>query len=327
MRLITILLGRIGDMILLTPFFELIKQKFPESQIEVIASRHNYIILKNNPNISKIHIYDKKINHTLQLILYLRLNQFDYYIDPKDHYSTESAIFSKIVRSKIKIGFNKKNSNNFNYPIEDVSLHKNLHFSQRLILPLKYLDINLPNLPLKPILFEDINSIKYVDEFIAKNELRKYIICCNLSASKINKMWQTEKWIKFFQNLSNSNKFNFVITFEPKHKIIAEEIKKVVPKVVLFNSRSIMDVVSLVKISDLILTPDTSIVHIAAAYNRPIIVLHSGLSETYNWFHPLSEINKTIFADDGIDELSSITVDSLVKEFNNMLTIIQNEEN
>ncbi|MGB9701935.1 MAG: glycosyltransferase family 9 protein [Candidatus Kapaibacteriota bacterium] len=327
MKILTILLGRIGDMILLTPFFELIKEKYPESQIEVIASRHNYIVLKNNPNIAKIHIYDKKILHTLQLLSYLRLNQFDFYIDPKDHFSHESAIFANIVRAKTKIGYNKPDSHNFDIAIEDISKHSNLHFVQRLWLPLENLEISLPKQPLKPILFEDVNSSKYVEEYILKLEQSKPIICCNISASKENKMLTTAKWIEFLKEAIKKSDFNYVLTFEPKHKILADEIKHSLPKIQLFSSRNLMDVISLIKQSYLVITPDTSIVHIAAAFNKPIIAFHSGIMETYVWFRPLSDVNSTIFAEEGVDDLSSIDANRIIDEFNKMLIILQKENN
>ena len=45
---------RIGDMIITTPVFREFKSSFPDAEINVLASRSNSIILKNNPHVDNI---------------------------------------------------------------------------------------------------------------------------------------------------------------------------------------------------------------------------------------------------------------------------------
>ena len=47
---------RIGDMIITTPVFREFKSSFPDAEINVLASRSNSIILKNNPHVDNIFI-------------------------------------------------------------------------------------------------------------------------------------------------------------------------------------------------------------------------------------------------------------------------------
>ncbi len=312
-------------MVLLTPFIQVIKNNFPYANIDVIASNYNFQILKNNPSVSKVFVYDKKFYRILKLISTLRSTNYDYYIDPKDHFSRESSIFSKIIKAKIKIGFNKINSNNFDLGIDGMEQHQSIHFVQRLWLPLTCLGIDLPDKPIKPILVEDENSKLYVRDFLQFLNFNQKNIVCNLSASKDNKMWLKEKWIEFLLSCDLLND-NFIITCEPKHIEMAEEIVNKVKDLKLFKSRNIKDMISLLKNTDILLSPDTSLIHIAAAFNTPVITLHSGLKETYTWFKPLSDINSTIFADEGIDDIRGIAIDKVKFEFNKMLIIIHKNE-
>jgi heptosyltransferase III len=55
-----------------------------------------------------------------------------------------------------------------------------------------------------------------------------------------------------------------------------------------FPSRSINDVVALVSQSKLVISPDTSVVHIASAFNVPCIALFHSLWWNVHKFAPLS---------------------------------------
>lgn len=318
------MLGRIGDMILLTSLIELLKKKYPESQLEVIASNHNFVVLKDNPNISNHLIYNKKFNSTIKLVKYLRLNKFDYYIDPKDHFSKESSILSKVVRAKSKIGFNNKGSNNFNYPIPFYNAEENLHFTQRLMKSLKYLNVELPELTPKPILYENKDSAEFVDRFLKQNNLdhfNKRIIIINISASKPNKMWDIEKWKELISKIEDLGDFHIILTFDPKHLSQAELIKNAKEKIILFKSRNFSDIISLYKFPDYVISTDTSIVHVSAAFNKPIVVLYAGMRSFSTNFRPLSDIHYSCFAPENEDNLENISVNEVFDAFQKIISL------
>ena len=63
-----------------------------------------------------------------------------------------------------------------------------------------------------------------------------------------------------------------------------------------YKTDSIMDAAALIKKLDLIISPDTSIAHIASTFNKPIITIHENNLDSYKLFAPTSEINRTIFS-------------------------------
>lgn len=310
-------------MILLTSLIDLLKKKYPESKLEFIASNHNFVVLKDNPNISKLLIYNKKFVSTIKLINYLRFNKFDYYIDPKDHFSKESSIISKIVRSKNKIGFNKKGSNNFNIPIPFYNSEEKLHFTQRLMKSLKHLNIELPEKPPKPILYENNESSEFVDKFLKQNNLKnsgRKIIILNISASKPTKMWDIEKWKELISKIEDLGDFHIILTFDPKHLSQAELIKNAKEKIILFKSRNFSDIISLYKFPDFVISTDTSIVHVSAAFNKPIVVLYAGMRSFSTNFSPLSDLHYSCFAPENEDNLENISVDEVFEAFRKIIS-------
>ena len=47
---------------------------------------------------------------------------------------------------------------------------------------------------------------------------------------------------------------------------------------------------------DLIITPDTSIAHIASAFNKPVVTIHENNPDSFHLFAPISSLNRTVFS-------------------------------
>ena len=58
----------------------------------------------------------------------------------------------------------------------------------------------------------------------------------------------------------------------------------------------ILDVAGLIMHLDLIISPDTSIVHIASAFNKPIVSIHEKNQDSYQLFSPISSLSRTVFS-------------------------------
>ena len=94
---------RIGDMIITTPVFREFKSSFPDAEINVLASRSNSIILKNNPHVDNIFINDKNNFLTdLPVLLKLRKKQIDVCFE-FDHSVVRHAIIRLIIINPKKI--------------------------------------------------------------------------------------------------------------------------------------------------------------------------------------------------------------------------------
>ncbi len=325
MKILILLLGRIGDMILFTPFIDILKSKYPNCYIDIICSKHNYPIIQNNPNIHNLIVYTKNFGNHFSVLLKIISQKYDLYIDPKDHYSTESYIFSRIVRAKTKIGFTKNNKNNFDYKITKKSPLAKKHFSLKTMQAFKYLDIEIPNNPPKPILYENNSSKKYVEEFLENIPNQNIKIQINISASKEIRIWEMKNWQEVIQNFKNNSIISFILTCEPKHKKLAEQLSG--SNLYKFNARNISDIISLVKKCDIIVSPDTSIVHIASAFNKPIIALYTSNDQNFVSFAPLSDIKFTLFPPNESGNINNISVNRVVDSLNNLLNILQDAHN
>lgn len=298
-------------MILATPIISALKCKYPQSRLYFIAGSRNHIVIKHNPNISKIIIWNKLPNFLIKNLMLLRFNKFDYYIDPKDHYSRESNIIARIVRSKVKIGLNKK-QRIFDISIPDEKQNEGLHFTQRVFRAFEPLGIVLePNQIPKPELFYSSDNFDYVDKFLREIELKECnFIVFNISASHPRKTFNENVLRSIFTKI----KFDLpiILTFDVKDTVKALELKGNFKFLHLFFSRNLLDIFGLIENSYAVITPDTSIVHIATAYSKPTLAFYSGLDDFFCKFHPNNSKSIVVRAEKGDPGIQSISVSQII---------------
>ena len=85
---------------------------------------------------------------------------------------------------------------------------------------------------------------------------------------------------------------------------------------------SINDAAALIQKLDIIISPDTSIVHIAASFDVPTVSIHENNKDSYQLFAPTSEINRTVFAETN-EGIIGFSVSQLLKYCDELMKIIK----
>ena len=97
-RVLFIRPGGLGDAVLLTPAILNLKSVFPEAEIDILAEKRNYQILKIVPEINRIYCYDKP-----QDFLKIITRKYDIVIDTEQWHRL-SSILARFI-GKITVGF------------------------------------------------------------------------------------------------------------------------------------------------------------------------------------------------------------------------------
>ena len=321
MKINITVLGRIGDMIIATAAFRAIKDKYPDAELHVLAGRQNSTVIENNPDVDKIRILDKSPLKLIRLISSLRKEKFDYYIDPKDHPSTESSKLAALCGAKIKIGFNKPGVKIFDYSIASNKDNYDLHFSERCLNTLEHIGIKSYSGSLKPLLFPTEQSLRKAGKILDQIE-NKPIVFINVSASNPERMFSAEKWgelINYILKIKYKSEYKIVINAAPAEKHIADELKNRFPEIIIPESKSMDEVLALTEVisernsQSFMITPDTSLVHVASAFNMPIIAIYNGRDEVFKKFSPQSDKRISVKAAEGEWSIEDITVKTLIE--------------
>ena len=109
-EILVIKLDRIGDMVMTTPIFRALKEKWPNAQISVLANPINKNVIINNPFINCILVYDrenkyKSFNSRLIFFRDIRGREFDLVIDPYLDYELKTSFITRFVGNKFRLGF------------------------------------------------------------------------------------------------------------------------------------------------------------------------------------------------------------------------------
>ncbi|MBT3298961.1 lipopolysaccharide heptosyltransferase family protein, partial [archaeon] len=156
----------------------------------------------------------------------------------------------------------------------------------------------------------------------------KFLIGINLEgAVKGKKIKFSELW-KICQGLhkANNNVQIIILTTPSNLQRVDEKVtEKLLDYVVTsYKTSTILDVAALISQLDLIITPDTSIVHIASAFNIPMVTIHENNQDSYQLFSPVSTISKTVFSNSTkslvgysahqVIEFSNSVIDKIVRD-------------
>ncbi|MDC0981529.1 glycosyltransferase family 9 protein [Candidatus Pseudothioglobus singularis] len=320
---------RIGDMVITTPVFRELKLKFPKIKISVLASTTNQNILQGNPYVDEIFINSKNnLFKNLIILIKLRKKQFDVCVE-FDHSVVPHAIIRlKIINPKKIISVYKEGR--YGVKGSDLELYdfytkkfENEHFKDIWLNTISPFGV-MPKSK-KYDLFCNDSQLKKAKNFISIYQ-KKILIGINLEGAVPGKKITSEKLEIICKEIYKlNNQVHFILLSSPnKYNQILNLSKQLSLSYVTsgYKTEAILDAAALIKKLDLVITPDTSIVHLASAFNIPIISIHENNIDSYQLFAPTSEINRTVFAESekGIYEFS---VAKLLKYCDELMKIIR----
>ncbi|MDA8905288.1 glycosyltransferase family 9 protein [Candidatus Thioglobus sp.] len=314
---------RIGDMVVTTPVFRELKRAYPDINITVLASKENKDVILNNPYIFEVYTnYKNSLLSDLFTLIKLRNKHFDVCIEFDHSVIIHAIIRLKIINPKKIISIYKdgrygvKGSELELYDFYTNKDTKN-HFSKIWLDTLIFFGIN-SNSTKYDFFLSDLENEK--SNLFISNINKKFKIGINIEAFSLEKRLKLNELKDICEQLyAYCSDIKIILLSSPsfmKHQ--SEIISAMGLNFVTMSHKTptIIDAAALIKQLDLVISPDTSIVHIASAFNIPIISIHESNKESYRLWAPQSELNSTIFAmsevglfDYNVDKVASSAID------------------
>ena len=300
-------------MILTTPLFSGLKKIFPDYEIFVLTSKVNNEIALTNPNVSGTIVYKKNIFSVLKLIFTLRKLKFNFWIDTKDEYSSTSKTLLKFGNYEKSLGFNTK------LDLFDVSLKefvKSEHSVSYSLSPLFYFDNNFDACKLKPEITIPLQTVNKYSEFFGKINKKKILV--NVSAGSETRYWGTENWIEFIRQIDKN--IEMILISDKKDKEFADSLIKnhISDNLTYVDADNIFEVAEVVRNCDVIVTPDTSIVHLASCFNKPIVAMFHNVEWVIKRYAPLSDVHRVILSKDK-NSIADISVEEVLEKLKEIM--------
>ncbi len=284
-KFLIIRFSSIGDIVLTTPVIRGLKEQVENAEIHYVTKKAFLPVLRANPYIDKIHILEDNLDG---LIRQLKIEEFDHIID------LHRSLRSQRIKSRLKImsfTVNKINFLKFLMIRFKINRLPDLHIVDRYLETVRLFDVS--------------NDGKGLDYFIpAEDEIpitdlpenfHKGFIALVTGAMHATKQMPLEKMTDICKKLDQP----IVLLGGKLEQTVGRKIDEQTSSNV-FNAvgkYNINQSASLIRQSRLVITPDTGLMHIAAAFKKKILSV---------WGHTIPEFGMYPYEPDKASQIFEV---------------------
>ncbi|MFC1546527.1 glycosyltransferase family 9 protein [bacterium] len=295
-KILVIKFSAVGDAVLLIPCLRNIKKEYPHAELHAVGTFVNKEAFSLCKYIDKVFEFNIKgfLKNPFLLFRFIKtLNKesYDIIID-YDQWLRLSALLAYFVRSKKIIGF-KTPGQYKHFLCTNTVVHRNdMHELENFLRLLIHLDILSPDFNLDPLDF-------YADDNLGEKLPDKPYILVHpgCGANGFFREWDIDKYIELIELINRNLNIPVVINgTNSEEKLLDKIINNTTrAKAVKICSLCINSLYNLVNKSCVVVSGNTSIMHIAASLDKPAIAIHGPTNEK-RW-GPIGEKHKVISAD------------------------------
>lgn len=267
LKFLLIRFSSIGDIVLTTPVIRCLKKQVPDAEVHFLVKDSFRSVVEHNPYIDKIHV----LAHSWELMIEeLKTEEYDYIIDLHHNTKTlrvKNALSAGSGGRKKSFSFYKLNIKKYFYTAFKLNMLPKVHIVDRYLKTVESFGVK--------------NDGAGLDYFISKEEQTKRedipashhagYIACVIGAAHFTKRWPIHKWKEFCKAMEHP----IILLGGPEDKVNGDEIAAV-DSVRVYNACGkfkLNESADLVRKAKLVISNDTGLMHIAAAFKRPIISL------------------------------------------------------
>lgn len=258
-KILIIRLSSIGDIVLTTPVVRCIRKTLPEAEIHYLTKKEYAPLLRSNPHITKLWLFENNFN---LLIPQLQAERFSFIADLHKNFR---SLYIRFILRRPSAGFPKLNIKKWMLTKMKIDLLPNKHIVDRYFRAVQKLGV--PN---------DGQGLDYfispgeeVDPEVLPEAHRNGYFVFVIGGRHNTKMFPPERVAAVCERIPKPVVLLGGTGDRARGTLIAEWVgEKVYNACGLF---SINQSASLVNQAEAVITNDTGLMHIAAAYKKPII--------------------------------------------------------
>ena len=259
-KFLIIRFSSIGDIVLTTPVIRCLKQQVPDAEIHFLTKEEYRGVISSNPYIDKIQV----MGSSWDLMLHqLQFEEYDYIIDL--HHNLRTLRIKRALKSAKAFSFNKLNIQKWLLTALKINRLPNLHIVDRYMDTLKSFNVNNDGKGLD-YFFPLENRVK--DSDLPFSHMFGYVgvvIGAALNTKKLP--------VHKLKQLCAGIQYPVVLLGGKEDFSVGEEVASIDP-IKIYNACgkfSLHESADLIIRSKLIVSNDTGLMHIAAAFKKPIV--------------------------------------------------------
>jgi len=325
----------IGDLLLTTPMFEALRQKFPSAHLAALVNSYNRPILEGNPFLDEVYCYAKAKHvdrwsvpgvlwRRLGMLRRLRRRRFDYVILPNGGPAPRSLRPARWAAPQHIIGYVTPQSEpkSIDLPVwwtRDRALHE-VEVAFRLLAPLGIEGPPPRRLQLVPNQEKVAQARASLPAEVASGS--GPLVALHISSRKEQQRWP----VAYFSNLARRLHLDYEARFllfwspgdqsNPQHPGDDKKAEELLSQmeglpVAPMVTEELPDLISGLTLADCAVLSDGGAMHIAAALGKPLVCFF-GNSGSQRW-HPWGVAHQILQKESR--DVSDITVDEAVAAF------------
>jgi len=301
-KILLIRRDNIGDLICTTPAIHALRESYPDAMLGVLVNSYNAHAVINNPDIDKIHIYEK-FKHVYskgrynvwssnaRVLFDIRNECYDVAIGCSNKYSSRLARYAFLTGARYRIGYLPagKKSVYYNLPLIEASEPVHEVISVFRLLASFGIEVEPSKLVLMP---SKITQEKVITLLQSSNFSTDKLVAVHISSRKPNNKWPKEKFAELINKLVNNDNAAVMLLWAPGSKDNpyhpgddedAEWIRKAVnAKIFSYHTERLDELIAALSIARLVICCDGGAMHITAALGKPILTIW-GSTDKRRW--------------------------------------------
>jgi ADP-heptose:LPS heptosyltransferase len=268
----------LGDVISLAIMFDPLHRRFPKAEIHLLTKGLGNEIYREDPRVTEIHAFEfpwakrgrkwdprtMNLRSLFYLIRKLRKASFDIGIDTRGDIRTQ--ILMVLVGCKVRVGCsNYLCSNVVTMGLLLTHSAGELNATQRFLINLeviRQLGCAMEDAPPHPLLQPG-----------NEGRTNRFTVLCHPGAGWKFRLWQNDRWIALINRILRHYDVSVRVIGEQSDGPHLVHICRGVPQAVDFKITTLGDLLSEIRAADLVLCLDSGPMHIAAAYEKPLVAL------------------------------------------------------
>ena len=261
-NILVLRLSSIGDIVLTTPVLRCIKRQFPLATLHFLVKKQFSDVVSFNPIIDKVHVFDGDLSKNIEE---LKKWNFDAVVDL--HHNLRTLKIKNALAVKRTYSFPKLNVQKWMYTNFKWQTMPDKSIVERYFEAVAPLGVKNDGLGLEFYIPEDKRTTK---EDVPMGHWLGYVACV-IGGSYATKQFPAAKWIEFVAACD----FPIVLLGGKEDREMAAQIAQSDP-VKIYNAVgkfNLLESADLVAKSRVVVSNDTGLMHIAAAFHKPLVSL------------------------------------------------------
>lgn len=296
---------RIGDLVLTTPLFKALREKFPKAWIAAVVFLEHRELVQGNPCLDEVILYDKKGTEAglwgqFLFSQKLRHKKFDAVIHA--HGTNRMHLTAWLAGIPVRIGYDRRAPWALTHVHPYNKKEGKKQEAEYLFELLEHFGITCPReiATFFPVTYRSVRSLENLRLFQKIPEDLPWIVL-NPSASDVTKMWPAERFAELVTRIQKDHPAIFLAIGTSQDRPVIEKLVKNTPTPVfdLSGRLSLGMLGALLKRAALLISNDSGPVHIAVSVGAPVVSIFGryerGLGPK-RW-HPLGKNSRVVTKD------------------------------